>query len=616
MCGIAGVVGLAADQMQMSRVLRRQACRGPDDKGIVEIEGLATLGHTRLSILDLSHAGHQPMTDPSGRFTLVFNGEIYNHVELRRRAKSSGWHFKGSSDTEVLLACWALWGANVLNDLNGMFAFCVVDSVDRSASLVRDRFGVKPLFVRRAAERLEFASMPDVLASETGRLSLNTGFLARGLATWGYDSDCADSSFRGIESLPGGTMMRVGLGPNGCVDTSESRWYEFGARVREYDVEFGERGATTRLRGLLRDSIALRMRADVPVGLSLSGGLDSSIIASVATEEASQPIQGFFFCLGPRDKEALAVRDLTSRLGGSRLEVHQVGPPSRERMGEIVEKAILCQGAPVASLSAIAQYRVFGAARAAGVPVMLGGQGADEAFMGYRKYQVAAMRGLLGERRYLTCCRAAVSLSRTLVAEGQDLGGYVQAASRYWVRSKPRGLSEFLPKTKAMDICASPRDLQIDDVKRLGLPTLLRVEDRNSMAHSVESRHPFMDYRVMELGAALGSDTNIRQGYGKWILRKAFESRIPESIAWARFKRGFDAGDRRWLDLGVGLHLRDAIRRNAEAIADALSVARSAVNASAYTDEALERSSVWMSDALALAWIGLTLEQEDSDVCA
>ena len=136
------------------------------------------------------------------------------------------------------------------------------------------------------------------------------------------------------------------------------------------------------------------------------------------------------------------------------------------------------------------------------------------------------------------------------------------------------------------------------------------------MAHSVESRHPFMDYRVMELGAALGSDTNIRQGYGKWILRKAFESRIPESIAWARFKRGFDAGDRRWLDLGVGLHLRDAIRRNAEAIADALSVARSAVNASAYTDEALERSSVWMSDALALAWIGLTLEQEDSDVCA
>lgn len=613
MCGIAGVMGLPGAQMQMNRVLRRQTRRGPDDSGIVQIDRFATLGHTRLSVLDLSHAGHQPMTDPSARFTIVFNGEIYNHQELRGRAESCGWEFKGTSDTEVLLACWAILGVSVLNDLNGMFAFCVVDRANRSAWLVRDRFGVKPLYVRRAVGRLAFASMPDVLASESGRIDFNRDFLSRGLVTWGYDSDQSDSAFTGIDALPGGTMMRVDVDSRGQITARTTRWYDFGERISTNYQESGPEVAPQAVRSLVKDSIALRMRADVPVGLSLSGGLDSSIIATVATEGVSRPVQGFFFCLGTRDKEALAVGELAMALGPSRLQVRKVGPPRRDQMREVVEDALLCQGAPVAGLSALAQYRVFHAARKAGITVMLGGQGADEAFMGYRKYQVAAARGLLQEGHYAASGLTAASLLRTLASEGGNLRNYLRAAGRYRRGAPARSLAGYLPRTDAISLPASPMTLQVNDVLRLGLPTLLRMEDRNSMAQSVESRHPFMDYRVMEMGARLGVRLNVRHGYGKWILRKAFASSIPKSIAWARFKRGFVAGDRLWLELGVGNHLRDIIRRNREAVCDALVVSRHAVDVGAYTDRALERSAGMMSEALTLAWIGLLLEREAAD---
>lgn len=612
MCGIAGVLGRQGSSSQMSRVLPRLAQRGPDDSGVATIDSLAILGHTRLAVIDLSHAGHQPMADPSGRYTITFNGEIYNHRELRNRAETRGWKFRGSSDTEVLLACWVLFGDGVLHDLNGMFAFCIVDRDSRTAWLVRDRFGVKPLFVRNAGGRVEFASTPDVLATEAGPLGFDKRYLSRGLATWGHDSDEADSAFTGIEALPGGTMMRVGLDPEGPATVRTTRWYDLDSRVPDSGPETPVRLATAEVRALVEDSVALRMRADVPVGLSLSGGLDSSIIAALASENASQPVQAFFFSLGPRDKEALAVAELARTLGPARLNVEEVGPPRRDEMREVIEDALLCQGAPVVGLSSLAQYQVFRAAHQRGITVMLGGQGADEAFMGYRKYQAVALRQLLHQRHFGAASRASAALVRALASEGRDVRNYILAARRYRQRAPARGLAAFLPHTDPIKIPASPRELQLNDVAKVGLPTLLRLEDRNSMAHSTESRHPFMDYRVMECGVRLGVGLNVRNGYGKWILRTAFSSDIPRSIAWARFKRGFDPGDRLWLDAGAGAHLRDIISRHRGAIAEALEVPKSAVDPGAYTDGALEASALLMSDALTLAWIGLTLKREST----
>lgn len=609
MCGIAGVLGTQASTTWSRGVLRRQSRRGPDDSGVASVESLATLCHTRLSVIDLSHAGHQPMTDPSDRFSITFNGEIFNHLDLRRRAEALEWEFRGSSDTEVLLANWVLFGDNVLKDLNGMFAFCVVDRVGRVAWLVRDRFGVKPLFLRMEPGRLEFASTPDVLAAESGSQAIDMDYLARGLATWGFDSDRPDSPFAGIAALPGGTIMCVDLSRPGAIDVSTRRWYDFASRSALKERDAIPARAGQRIRELLTDAIRLRMRADVPVGLSLSGGLDSSIIASVASQEASMPVHAFFFSLGPDDKEALAVSELARALGPGRLRVQIVGPPSRTRMREVLEDALLCQGAPVAGLSSLAQYQVFAAARNAGITVMLGGQGADEAFMGYRKYQVSVARGLAKDRRYVESGRVAAGFLRTMIFEGRDLRAYLQAARRYQRVQPPVGLARWLPRNQGIGISTDPRELQINDILRLGLPTLLRLEDRNSMAHSVESRHPFMDYRVMEFGASIDVRLNVRGGYGKWILRSAFSSDIPKSIAWARFKRGFAPGDELWLEAGAGAHLRDIIARGRRVIADALSLPDDEVGPENYPDRALAGSAALMCEALALAWVGLTLNR-------
>lgn len=610
MCGIAGVLGRPPAPRGLELLAERQRQRGPDDSGVAEIDAIAFLGHTRLSILDLSDAGHQPMGDPTGRFTLTFNGEIYNYRELRRRAKESGWVFRGSSDTEVLLACWALFGEGVLESLNGMFAFCVVDRFEQTAVLVRDRFGVKPLYYKHLEGGLAFASMPDVLASVFGPVGFDRGYLARGLSTWAYDTDGSDSAFSGVSALPGGCLLRVDLSGVGSPPTNLLRWYDFRTRTTQIEPVRGEQVAAAKLRELLTESISLRMRADVPVGLSLSGGLDSSIIAAVASAGASEPIQAFSFSLGPRDKETFAVDQLVENLGPSRLLVTKVGPPAARDTRETLEHALLCQGAPVGGLSALAQFQVFRAARDAGIVVMLGGQGADEAFMGYRKYQAAAIRQSLKGRHLMRATVTTVQLAHTLASERGDVSTYLQAAQRYRSRTRAQGLSSHLPPVDSLGPPASPELLQIDDVLAAGLPTLLRMEDRNSMAHSVESRHPFMDYRVMELGSAFGPTLNVRKGYGKWILRSAFGSDIPRSIAWARYKRGFDPGTGLWLQLGVGEHLRGIIQARSRVIAEALSVPNSAVVPSAYSDAALEGSGKAMHEALVLAWVGLTLARE------
>ncbi len=597
----------------LENISDRQHNRGPDDRGLVQIEGLASLAHTRLSIVDLSEAGHQPMSDGSGRFSIVFNGEIYNHQALRRRALDNGWVFRGASDTEVLLACWAIFGEGILTSLNGMFAFCIVDRFERRATLVRDRFGVKPLYYRAIGEGLAFASMPDVLATAVQPLCFDRTYLARGLSSWAWDTDQPDSAFTGVASLPGGCMMSVDLGNPGQPAMRVTKWYDFKAMARSLDPEFDRDRAGEALRSTLEDSISLRMKADVPVGLSLSGGLDSSIIAAVASKEATEPIRAYSFSLGPNDKETVAVDALARALGPRRLKVRKVGPPGPQDMGSFVEAAIMCQGSPAAGLDALAQFQVFKAARDDGIAVMLGGQGADEALMGYRKYQLALARESLATGRPLRAGIQSAQLLRTLMHEGRDLGAYFQAASRYRQGNSKKGLTFWLPPADPLHIPTSPQDLQALDVLEFGLPTMLRHEDRNSMAHSVESRHPFMDYRIMELGLRLDTRLKVHAGYGKWLLRDVFADEVPQSIVWARFKRGFKPGTQRWLRNGVGSHLRSIIAAHQTVISDALSVPTSAVAPSAYTDAALEKSGTAMRDALVLSWVGLTLMRERGD---
>jgi asparagine synthase (glutamine-hydrolysing) len=572
----------------------------------------ATLGHTRLSILDLSAAGNQPMASPDGRYTVVFNGEVYNHGELAQRAASLGWVFSGSSDTEVLLACWSLFGPAVLDDLNGMFAFGVVDSVTGDVALVRDRFGVKPLHYTVTDGAVVFASTPDALAHVVGPIELDRVTLGRGFRTWAYEADDGRTSFQGILEVPPGCLLQI-TPDRGATRVRVTRWYDFSSAVAARRATQAEGNETTAIRDLIRNSISLRLRADVPVGVSLSGGLDSAIIAATAAESSGESVPAFSFSLGPDDKETLAIGELVRFLGPRKLDVVQVGPPSTRDLRTTMSRAILSQGAPVAGLSSLAQFRVFQKARESGVKVILGGQGADEAFMGYRKYQAALVRSALMGRRYWEAGLASAFLVRTLIAEGGDRRIYLGAARRYTGSRKKPGLDTLLPGHVHLPFPTDPARLQLDDVNRFGLPTLLRMEDRNSMAHSVESRHPFMDFRVMEFGAALPPGVKIHDGYGKHILRRAFEHTIPASIAWARFKRGFVPGDHTWLALGAGAHLRSFVDANRRLIEEALELPSGIVDGRRFSDQTLGRSSSAMNEALLLAWVGLTLGPSEGD---
>lgn len=609
MCGIAGVLGPPAAGGAVLKMMEAQQTRGPDDRDLISFElpggRTVTIGHTRLAIIDLTTGGHQPMTSPGMRWILSFNGEIYNYLELRQLAQARGWVFTGTSDSEVLLACWAIFGESILDSLNGMFAFCIVDTVTGCASLVRDRFGVKPCHFTLVRGGLAFASTPQALLDAYGPLPVCTDFIAHGLRTWAYDGQGGETAFQGIQSLPAGGLMRIDLAAVEPAPPEVRLWYNFEERARNLEGPPDVNSAATTARELIDNSISLRMRADVPVGLSLSGGLDSSIIACAASEGRDEAIEGFSFSLGSKDRETLAVERLASQLGPRRLHVTKVGPPPPGQMRETIEQALLCQGAPVAGLSALAQFQVFGAARREGIVVMLGGQGADESFMGYRKYQLAALKKALADRKCRDSLHRAAQLGRSLAAEGADIPHYIQAASRYRDRTGSRGLEQYFPTMPQLRIGPEPSAVQVEDVLRSGLPTLLRMEDRNSMVHSVESRHPFLDYRLVEFGAACGATFNVRNGYGKWILRKAFEHDLPETITWARFKRGFDPGTGLWLDRGLGHHLRSIIAYHRRPICEALELPQGAVVPDSYADARLSRSATAVHEALILCWVGL-----------
>ncbi len=576
MCGISGAVvppGSPAGLRAVTRLVRLQLARGPDHQAVREERcgGLSVvLGHDRLSIVELSRAGNQPMDGAGGRLSVVFNGELYDFRELRRRLETGGARFSTGSDTEVLLASWAERGPGAPESWNGMFALGLLDRVERRLWLVRDRFGVKPLFWAEADGGLFFASSARALAAVVGA-EPDPAWAARGLARGVYEDEAGGSAFSGIRSVPPGCRVAVDLSGDRPVVGAPERWYRLEERVaarREELAGLGSQERGARLRETLAGAVALRLRADVPVALSLSGGLDSASVAALSVEAGVRPVA---FCFGdPREPagEGGAASLLAGRLG---LPVRWI----RARRGEIeeaVEATLAMQDGPFPDLSVVAQNLVYRAASREGFKVVMGGQGADEALMGYRKYQAWAVAEDLGAGRLVGACLGLAGLARFLAGDlvrgtrpwrfmtrylGRDPGPSSGRAQAAGTAGDFGTLVLPAPSQEAMGLAGrSLGERQILDVTRLSLPTLLRYEDGNSMGWSIESRLPFMDYRVMELGLALPREDKIRDGYGKWLLRSVMAGRVPDPIRWARYKFGFEARSREWVAAGVGRWLR------------------------------------------------------------
>ena len=584
MCGILGVIGRpgrwpvpddpsipVGERLARSPILAEAAAyianRGPDGLGAARL-GLgsweAVLIHSRLAVIDLHARSSQPMR--RGRQVIAYNGEIYNYRELRDDLIARGARFETAGDTEVLLEAWRRDGLDGLPNCNGMFAFAVFDEATRELYLVRDRFGVKPLVWGRTSDGgLVFSSSVAAVAALIDA-RVDPAYCARGCFYQAFDRDDERSPFEGVRNVQAGGWLRVRF-EDGELGVEAGRWYDLREAVRaraDPIAVMAEPALLEVCRSLVVDAVRLRLRSDVPVACSLSGGLDSTSVAALALEQGV-PISGFTY--GHPDAPG-SEGPLVAAFGQqSGLDVRFVWHSTdAAAMEASIDRTLRAQEAPFTSLSIVAQQEVFAAVRAAGVKVLLGGQGADEAFAGYRKFALVMLRQALTNRRPIESVAGLWSLGRMLLAEAGQAGRFLAALPRYRSRGEHtfRLLDLPVPREQLLgDPAAGLIGRQIDDVLRWSLPTLLRYEDRNSMGWGVESRLPFLDFRLMEMALALPAGLKLRGGYGKWALREVIGDRIPDAIRFSRAKRGFDVAQD-WIGRGLGAYLRRAFAEVAD----------------------------------------------------
>ena len=537
-----------------------QLHRGPDHRAVDEFEtasgGSVVFGHNRLSIIDLSPEANQPMWDAQRRFCIVYNGEIYNYIELRDELRGLGHEFATASDTEVILEAFKAWGTDAIGRLNGMFAFALAEPAEGRLWLVRDRFGVKPLYHHQAGDSVYFSSTPTELARQLA-LGPNLGYVARGLHYWLYEDDGPISPYEGISAVPAGQFVSI-CADGDSLEAQATPYYDLAAHVEEQRdalASVGDVDAGEQILALLQDAVRLRLRSDVPVGISLSGGLDSSSIAALVSEVHGD-VRGFSY---GRPDAASSEGSLAAKMGRlAGIEVAYTWPDAEAGIGAFWA-TLDAQDAPFPGLSIVAQYLVFQEAHRRGLKVLLGGQGADEVLMGYRKFQVLLLADALRRRDPWDALRFAGSAAFMLAAEASRASIYLRQRQRY-LRAGGLATALRLPEPAPLDLAFGGDEpvwrRQVRDVTRLSLPTLLRYEDRNSMGNSLETRLPFLDYRFVEFALALPDRLKVRSGYGKWILRDAMRGRVPSSIRNARYKRGFDAPQAVWIEDGLGAAIR------------------------------------------------------------
>ena len=567
MCGIFGWFGQAPEAsdelfMTLSHLLRH---RGPDDQGFKCGPGWG-FGFRRLSILDLSPAGHQPMSTPDRRFWLVFNGEIYNYLELREDLERRGERFRGTSDTEVLLKLLAREGTQALERLNGMFALALVDTERRTYLLARDRLGVKPLYYQVRCGQLRFASeLKALLAWSDATREVDPVAIVEYLALNYLPKETC--IFKGYQQLPPGHFLAGSLDEPGCAQ-SVSYWH------LELNAEEGRGPLTEReleeLTSLLGDAVRIRLRSDVPVGVFLSGGLDSGLVATLAARspEGPQPLAltvGF----SEEDFDETALARATARRAN--LE-HQVILQRPSRLAD-VDRLAWFYDEPFGDASALPTFALCEAA-AEHATVFLSGDGGDEAFGGYGRYfgawryrWLAALPSPVGwVMRYLSQFLPPFSLLRYRLLKGGLPGARFAAAFdglpedpvlqsilhpdlRAFGEGAGRPLWERWARSDGQCLTARQQLLDYD----LYLPDDILVKvDRASMAHSIEVRSPFLDYRVVEWAAQLPRAALLNSQEGKLPLRALGRHLLPTSVHKG-VKRGFGVPVASWFRRPAGL---------------------------------------------------------------
>jgi asparagine synthase (glutamine-hydrolysing) len=514
-----------------------------DDSALTDQDLWLGLGHRRLKILDLTEAGRQPMEGPGGRW-LTFNGEVYNYRELRGELASQGYRFSTGTDTEVILAAYDAWGPECVRRFNGMWAFVLHDPGRGRLIASRDRLGIKPLYYAATARGVMFASEIGALLECPGvRPAIAMRRLARYLLDRRVD-DGAPTLYTDVRELRGGWTLELDTSSGAM---TSARYWDL---PDEPDLELDDEAALDRFSEVIEDAVRLRLHADVPVAVTLSGGVDSSVLTMAASRVAGRCVRTFTsrFPQEPSIDESAYAAAVVAASGA---EGHHVEPS----LEHLVDDEILLtthQALPFRSLSLYVHWAILAAIRAQGVPVVLSGQGGDEGFLGYERYHASALLHALPN-----VVRAAMGLWQGARHTDRGLLAFATMAAYFSVptfqrtvrrrRVEPLVRGRWLAGVRpGVDVLGDIRRQQRLELLSRCLPELLRYDDRTAGALGMETRLPFLDYRVVELAYRLPLRHKIRDGWTKYILRRYLARHGLDGVAWRRRKYGFYAPDAAW----------------------------------------------------------------------
>ncbi|MGY0217558.1 asparagine synthase (glutamine-hydrolyzing) [Endozoicomonadaceae bacterium StTr2] len=563
MCGIIGGVIKSTERLasRIENSLHNLKHRGPDDRGYKVYNSKSStivFGHTRLAIIDLSESGHQPMESPCGRYSIVFNGEIYNYQELKKELCLHNIQFSSNSDTEVLLNAWVVWGESCIHKLNGMFSFVILDNKDNKIYCVRDPFGIKPFFYIFQNSEFYFASEQRQLIqfseiNPTADTQRCFDYLVHN------DYDSRENTFiKEVKSLP--PAHRLTLDLNNITSPKIQQWWK--PEIKEdKNITFDE--AAYKLRTMFLNNIKLHLRSDVPVGIALSGGIDSSAIAcAVKYLNPEIKLNTFSFISSEEEiSEELWIDEINKKIEAN---PHKIYAEKETNFDELFS-LIRCQGEPFSTTSIYAQYRVFKRVKESGIKVTLEGQGADELLGGYSGFPAHRILSLIENKKYAEAMKfyyewlqwpgreskspllqlGKASLPKQLYHSEGIIARKLFIPS--WIDQDYVTSSKMSFHKPRIELDSSNKKRRLSEelynsIRYRSLPALLRHSDRNSMNFSVESRVPFLTKDLAEFCFSLPEQFHVsKQGETKSVFRDAMKGIVPEKILDRKDKMGFAA---------------------------------------------------------------------------
>jgi asparagine synthase (glutamine-hydrolysing) len=573
MCGIAGIVSPNHALVGKERIISMTdsiAHRGPDGEGHwIDPAGHAVLGHRRLAIIDLSSAAAQPMqlepqvfdAEHAPRFTITYNGEIYNYIEIRQALQKLGYRFTSQSDTEVILAAYHRWEENCLQHFDGMFSFAIWDNKEKSLFAARDRFGEKPFYYYEDNGQFIFASEMKALWAAGVPKNADSKMLLNYL-TLGYVQNANNKKqtfFEHICALPPAHYLKINL------NTFKSHTYAYWQLDKDGAINISSSEAIEKFTSLFKQSVTRRLRSDVSVGTSLSGGLDSSAIVATINQVRNKKskLKSFSAVFPGFEKDESVYIDAVVKK--FQLQNFKTTPSPAGFLHDF-KTLSFHQEEPFPSSSIYAQYKVFELAKQQGVKVLLDGQGADEILGGYHKYIHWYLQQLVSRHKLVGAMREKNDFNKknTLVKWGfrNYLAAYfpahtsIQLEKREYSRAvmHPDINPQFIVSIRGREwegihkpIVSKLNDILYFNTRVMGLEELLRFADRNSMAHGCEVRLPFLNHELVQFIFSLPANLKIHKGWTKWLLRNSFINQLPDNVLWRTEKVGYEPPQSEWL---------------------------------------------------------------------